>query len=263
MKVIKILGIVILIAVIAIAGVAYYLYQNLDSLLKDAIETYGTQAIGTQVTLNDIHVDLGNGKVSLNGLVIDNPPGYTSEYAMSLRQATVQFNYDSIQQKVIILDEILVDAPSIIAEEKNMKDINLKTLSDNLNASSASEPAPESEPLPEPSGESPSEPLLMVRKFTFSNAGLSLISSQYGDRDINMPTIQAENLGAPNGVTPNVLAQQMLKQILDQANEQIKKSVKKAARKKLKEKAEKELEERLSDDDREKLDDLKSLFKKD
>lgn len=262
MKVFKTLGVIFLLMALVVGGIAYYLFQNMDALLKDAIETYGTEAVGTKVSLDDIQVELREGRVSLTGLVIDNPPGYTSDYAMSLGKAVVQLNYDSIQKKVIILDEIMVDAPSIIAEEKNMKDINLKDLSDNLKKGTSEEvdPVPEEQ---EPTADPSNATLLMVRKFTFSNANLSLISSEYGDRNMVMPTINVADLGAPDGVTPDVLAQQMMRQILDQANKMIKKEVKKAAKKKVQEKAEKELEKHLSDDDKEKLEGLKSLFKKD
>ncbi|GAB1255760.1 hypothetical protein NBRC116494_02620 [Aurantivibrio plasticivorans] len=256
MKALKIfLGIVVVLAIV-IGGVSYYAVKNIDDIIKTAVEEQGSKAIGTQVTLGSAHVDWKNARVELKDLKIANPDGFSTDYVIALTEAVVDLNLDSLEKRVIILDEILVDGPSIIAEERDLK-INLKQLADNLpkgESAKASESADSTSSAP--------EILLEVKKFTFSDANLQLVSQEYGDRTLTVPTISQTNLGSPNGVTPDVLAQQLIDRVLDSANDAVTKATKNAAKEKVREKAKEELNERLSDEDKEKLDDLRSLLKR-
>lgn len=257
MKFVKIFGVILLLLVVVVGGVTYYVVNNIDGILKTAIETEGSKAVGTDVTLGSIKVDWQQGRITLSDLIIANPPGYTTDYAIAIGTAAVQVDYNSLQTGVITIQEILVDAPRLIAEEKNLTETNLTTLSNNLNKGAAATP---SEPSASSGGGD--EPLLMVEKFTFSNANIELVSSQYGDRDLTMPAINASNLGAPNGVTAEVLAQQLVDEVLDQATAAVKKATRDAAKEKVRSEVKDKIDEKLSDEDKAKLDDVRSLLKR-
>lgn len=255
MKLVKILGGLLIVVVIVVAAGVYYVYNNTDSLVKRAIEQYGSEATGTAVNVDGVHIDWQAGKIELTNLTVANPAGYSTPNALAVGTALVDVNYDSIREKIIIIDNILVDQAHVTAEEKNMSQINLKELSERL-------AQPESGGSGGTQGDSPSSDIkLALKQFTFSKAQLSLVSSRYGDRDDTLPTITASNVGVPNGLAPEALAKALLDQVLDKAIRQSKARLKDEAEDKLKEKAREKLEEKLSDKDKEKLDKLKSLFK--
>ncbi len=49
----------------------------------------GTELTGTKVSLEGTTIDLTTGGATLQGLTIDNPRGYSSDYALYLEKVTV------------------------------------------------------------------------------------------------------------------------------------------------------------------------------
>jgi len=255
MKALKIIGVLILLVIIGVGGLIYYGVQNLDGLIKTAVEKYGSEAVGTQVTLNEVKVDLRSGRIELHGLQVANPPGYTTPYAFALNQIAVQVQPGSIGGSPIVIDEILIEEPSINAEEKNLSQTNLTELANNLNKGGSSEPAPADEPAG-----STELPNIAVSSFQFNRANISLVSEQYGDRTINMPSFTTKNLGGSQGLPPNQLATALRDAVHDQATSAVKDATQHAAKHEIREKGKEAIDDNLSEDDKQKLDDLKSRF---
>jgi len=255
MKALKIFGVLVLLIVIGVGGLVFYGLQNIDSIIKTAVEKYGSEAVGTQVTLNSVNVDLGQGRIELHGLQVANPPGYTTPYAFALNQIAVQVNINSLSASPIVVDEITIDQPSINADEKNQSQPTLSELSANLPKSESAEPAPA-----EPMGEAGELPQIAVSAFNFSRANISLVSEQYGDSTVEMPSFSAKNLGGSAGLPPDQLAVALLDEVLDQATAAVKRATRDAAKDEMRSRANEAIDEKLSDEDKKKLDDVKSLF---
>jgi hypothetical protein len=253
-KVVKILGVLVLLVVVGVGGLVFYGLQNIDSFIKHAVEKYGSEAVGTQVSLNEVKVDLGQGRIELLGLEVANPPGYNTPYAFALNQIAVQVQPGSLTGSPIIVDEITIDNPSINAEERNLTQTNLSELAANVNSKSGdSAPA-------EPSAEAAELPNIAVSAFNFSRANISLVSEQYGDRTIEMPSFTAKNLGGSTGLPPEQLAVALLDEVLDQATAAVKRATGDAAKSEVRDRAKEAIDEKLSDEDKKKLEDVKSLF---
>ena len=148
-----------------ILGIALYvLLGNLDGLVKNTIEKVGTQLTGTNVQLSGVDIDLGNGSATLRGLEIDNPPGYTTDYAFQLDRVTVAIDLSSLGGSVIVLNEVIVEGARLNAEQKAAS----SNLSDLLRQVHANTKTAEQAPTEEaPSGE-PRDVRLAVRKFVFA-----------------------------------------------------------------------------------------------
>ena len=74
------------IAIIAGAGLlflaavaVYLLLSNLDSLVERGIEKFGSEAAGTKVSVDRVAIDLRQGRGSILGLTVANPPGFSRE----------------------------------------------------------------------------------------------------------------------------------------------------------------------------------------
>ncbi|MGH1471852.1 MAG: hypothetical protein ACRBCS_11700 [Cellvibrionaceae bacterium] len=256
MKALKIIGILFIILVAAVAGIAYYGYQNSGALIKDAVEKYGSEAIGTRVSLDTAKLNFDkdmNSSLKLSGLTVANPNGFSSDHALRLGEISVQLQPKSQAKELIIIDKILMFGAHLIAEEKNLNTTNLTTLADNLSqdgsASSQTETAPSS-----------TTPNLIVKSFEFNNATVDLISEQLGNQTIKMPSFSVKNLGGSKGLPPEELATALLDEILDQATTAVKKETRSAAKQKVRSELKDKINEKLSDDDKEKLESLKSLF---
>jgi len=103
------IGLVIVGAIIA-AGATLFL-GKLDGLIADAIETEGTAAIGTSVTVDSVETKLADGVAIINGLAIANTSGYKAKHALIIDAFTAKVDYQTQ-----IIEEIIISEPVINAE---------------------------------------------------------------------------------------------------------------------------------------------------
>lgn len=259
MKAIRIISVLVAILIFALGGLAYYGFNNLDRFVVQAVEHFGTKAVGTQVSLDKANIKVQQGRVELLGFQIANPPGFDSEYAFSLSKVITQVNLDRFiadESQPIGIREITIDGASVIAEQKNLTDTNLTVLAEMLNENTGSTSS-----TPEESDDAPGAArLIKVGSFTFSNANIKLITEEWGERDIQLPTISVKNLGGATGLPPEALATELMDIVLEQAEKATKKELESLAKKKVRSELKDRLDEKLDDDQKEKLESLKSLF---
>jgi hypothetical protein len=255
MKAGKIIGGIVLAAVAVIAVVVFLGLQNLDQIIKVAIETVGPRVTGTSVTLDSVKLELTNGRGELHGLQIDNPKGYSSPYAFYLGEVALQVDPKSLAGDVIVIKEVLVDGAKLIAEQKDLKQFNLQDLMDNMSQGSTKPVASE-----EASGDS--NVRLIIEKMSFLNNDASLISSQWGEKTLKIPDINLSNIGKQeNGLSPEQLGPAILEPLLKQVKQAVKKELEALAREKAENKLNEKMDEKLNDEQKEQVKGLKKLFK--
>lgn len=254
MKAIKIIAVVILVVVAGIGGLVFYGLSNLDSLVKTAVERFGSEAVGTQVTLNSVDIDLQSGRADLGGFTIANPEGYSTDYAFALDNIVVQLDPASVAgREVIVIREIIVDGASVIAELRSLRESNLRELADNIQGN-----LPDKKPVtePEPSSEY-TGPNLRVERFRFTNADISLVSDQFENRTLEMPAVTANDLGGEDGLPPKELAAALMDQVIQQAIAAVRNEIEGAARREIRSELQERTEESLNEEQRERLQDLR------
>lgn len=262
MKALKVIGVILIIAVIAIAGLFFYGISNLDSLIQTAVERFGSDATQTEVTLEGVEVELQNGRVQLSDLTIANPPGYSTDYAFALGRIAVQVDPSTLsasRDAVVVVDEITVDGASIIAELRGLQNSNLQELAGNVQSS-----LPEKgEEQPQPQADSVyTGPNFRVSRFEFSNAEIALVSQEFGDRTIEMPAVTANNLGGESGLPPEELAAALMNQVLDQAVTAVRNEVEGAAKRKVRSELKEKAEESLSEKEQGQLKELRDFLRR-
>lgn len=119
------------IIVIVIAVIAYML-SNLDSIVKEAVETQGSEITQAKVTLNEVEISASDGMARMAGLVIGNPEGFKSDYAFSLGGIKVKLDVGTVLEDKVIISEIAIDGPQIIYELGDSGN-NLDALKRNVN----------------------------------------------------------------------------------------------------------------------------------
>lgn len=107
---------------VAAAGAGWYLFHNLDRLVAHVIETSGSGMTGTAVRVEGVNVSLADGRATLTGLTVANPPGYSDEPAVSLGEISARVDYGTGT-----IAEIVARAPVIRVETRggstNLSDI--------------------------------------------------------------------------------------------------------------------------------------------
>ncbi len=92
------------------------LYSNLDAIVKDAIQTYGSEATKTTVSVADVKLELADGKATISGLKVGNPAGFSDPNIFELGMISTKIDVSTIDQNPIIIDEILIKAPAVVYE---------------------------------------------------------------------------------------------------------------------------------------------------
>ena len=267
MKFVKILLSVIIVVALVVSAAMFFVFKNMDDLIKTAVETVGSDVTQVQVSLNRVKTDLSAGRIELHNLSIANPEGFDGHYLFDMKQVAIQVNPASVRESmsggVIVIDEILIEAANISAEMKGTA-TNIQQLQKNVKASTSSNAKQTSKKLPVTSTKAESEAIdvrLMVAKFRFVDSQLQLSTDQWGNRTVNMPDIVMNNLGdRKTGLTPEQLANLVVERITKNVQKAIEKELKSAVKDEAEKQLEEELDKRLSDKDKKNLNKLKNLF---
>lgn len=123
-----VVGIVVILAVIL--GIFYF---NLDKVIIAAVEGYGSEVTKAEVTLDEVDLDLTSGKGALRGLKVGNPSGFEEPSAFSLGEVALAINISDSNEKLIHIEEIMVNAPQITYELNDTTN-NLDELKKNIDA---------------------------------------------------------------------------------------------------------------------------------
>ena len=253
MKTVKILLGLVAAALAVVVILAVVGLQNLDKIIKASVEEVGPTVTGTPVLLEEVKVSLSEGRGELRGLSVANPEGYSVASALSLGEIVLDIDTASLAGDVVVIDEVLIKGVKILAEHKGVKDTNLGALLERIKGEGSASTSDDS-------SSTESDVRLAVKKFTFSDSELKLVSDQFDQQLIRIPSIHLSNIGDPDiGLTPEELAVAVTEPLLDQARRAVSERVQDVAEDKAKEKLKEKLGDKL---DFEKVDKLKSLFGK-
>ena len=196
-----------LLLLIAIAGgVVYYALTNLSSIIESSIETFGSEATQTQVSLSSVDLSLAEGTAALNGLTVGNPSGYSSNNAVSLGRINVAIDLDSLQScsatgcDVVTLKEVSVDSPEILYE-LGQGGNNLETIQKNVEAYTAGLSGGSS------GSSSSSGTKLIIDRLVIRGGQIAVQRGDSKLADVPLPTIDMKNIGrSQGGVEPGQVA---------------------------------------------------------
>jgi len=261
----------VLIIIIAIGGGIFYVLNNLDSLVKAAIETYGSEATQTAVRVDSVKINLADGAGAISGLTIANSSGFSLPYAFSLGEIRTGIDLQSLQEEPYVINEITVLAPQVFVEINKDNKTNLNELKKNL---SAGMPAKSGGKTETPPASSAKEPRLIIRRITFADGTIEARAAALDNKEyqLKLPALDMKNLGGTKGATASELASEILTRLTDRASALVKEKIIDAELDKLKAKADARIEEekaklkQMTDEQKQEQEDkvkdkLKSLFK--
>jgi hypothetical protein len=192
---VKVIGVAIVLLLLLVVGVFVYVSYNTDSIVKNAIESIGTQYLGAPVKVNEVEIALQEGRGTLKGLEIGNPPGYNGAYAMRFGTVSVEMDVAHSSAQLIVLKRVTIDGARAAAIANTPKDTNFRALSSNLPTSSSGSPVK-----------------LIVDKLDLTNTQAA-VSSPLLTRalDVDVPDVHLTDIGrSTNGVDVGTVIAQVL-----------------------------------------------------
>lgn len=186
---------------LAAGGAIYFLAGNLDHIVREQIEAQGSAALGTQVRVGSVELDLREGRGRLRDLRVENPPDFPGGDLLSLGSISLVIDATSAlavlsgRSRHLIVDEVSVEAPraEVVVEEDGSS--NLQALEAGLSRAPSS-PASKS-------GEGP--PLLLtLKRVSVASAEVVADTRALGGkrRSLELPDFHMREVGGREGSPP-------------------------------------------------------------
>ena len=196
----KKLALGLLVVVVAVAGALYWLRGNMDGLIKDAIEKYGSEMTKATVRVAAVEIKPADGRGIIRGLSVGNPAGFKTDHALKVGEIEVAIDIASIAKEVVTVKKIGVNAPDIIYEKGDGMtnfDALLKNVADYVGPSEKKKEGGKK---------------LIVEDFTVRDAKVQASAAFMAGKTVAvpLPDIALRDIGkAKGGVTPGELGQEI------------------------------------------------------
>ena len=190
--------IVLAVMALVIAGAAYWAYNSLDVIVKYALEHYGPVVTGVSVNVGDVKLSPRDGQGRLKDIEIGNPQGFSAKRAAKLGQIAVSIDPTTAREPVVLIREIVIDAP-LITYERSGKDTNLDVIQRNIEGyvkrSASTQPAGES------AAGTAIRHKFVIEKLTIRGAKVTMTNPALKGQGItfDLPNVEMRDLGKRQG----------------------------------------------------------------
>jgi hypothetical protein len=127
------LGIVVVVAVLAIG-----LFAN--HALKVAVGSAGTKALNVGVRVDHADLSVFKGRIGLENLSINNPPGYQHDRLLELNGVVVLLDTKSLLDETVNITDIELSGTNVVLEQRGVSGNNLQDVIEQLPDEQESKP---------------------------------------------------------------------------------------------------------------------------
>ncbi|MEY3832236.1 MAG: hypothetical protein RJA82_1184, partial [Pseudomonadota bacterium] len=173
MKILKMIIISVVVLAAIVLGVAYYSSGKIDAYVKTAIEQYGSESLGTKVSVGEVNISLRQTTATITNLEIANPPGFNDPAAFKAGLIQITLNSKESKLDSVVIDRILLNSPMVYYIKTKQTD-NLSALQDNVARSDKEHQS--SDQAGDPKGKKDKDrqqPRILIKKFDIEGANLS------------------------------------------------------------------------------------------
>ncbi len=183
---------------VVVIGTLFLVWTNLDGLVKGAIQSFGSEATKTRVTVSDVKLSLETGEAKISGLNVSNPDGFSDPNIFELGMISTKIDTSTLNQNPIVIDEVIIYAPSVVYEINKSGTSNVDVLKNNLAQSTASADSGGSSA---DSGSGGDELKMIIRKLVVEGGKAKVRIAALGDAQqiVNLPKIQLTDVGKKSG----------------------------------------------------------------
>ena len=194
----------IFLALLVIGGLLIWrVVANLDAIVAGLIEDAGSSALGTQVAVSGVELNLGEGRATIAGLTVANPDGWTAANAFELDRISVALDLQSLNAPVLVIRDVDIDTSRVAYELRADGSNNLQDLLDGIETSEPTEP----EAAP-----SESSLLLRIDQLAFDGLEMSVTAESpeaeggVQEQQLALPALNMSNVGGTEGAPPEAIA---------------------------------------------------------
>lgn len=193
------------VVVLLLGGGLFYVFSQLDHLVARVIETQGSAATGTNVSVGGVSIRLREASGDISRLTVANPGGFRG-VALEFGNFSIDIDGSTVTSDPVVINEVIVREARVNVLQQGTAN-NLKALLDNLSGGAPAEPRAD-----ESAG-----PKIIIERFVLENAAASVSLPDLDERrEVAVPTITLTDIGrATNGATASQAARQILTPVLE------------------------------------------------
>jgi len=177
---------------VIVVGMLMFVWSNLDNIVKQSIQSFGSEATKTEVSVADVKLKLDVGQATITGLTVGNPAGFTDPNIFELGNISTKIDISTISQNPIVIDEVVISALVVIYEINKSGLSNVDVLKKNLGIAGDSSA----------SGSGDGDGLKMIiRKLVVegTKARVRIAALGNAEQTVNLPRIQLADIGKKSG----------------------------------------------------------------
>jgi len=183
---------------LTIVGAVVWVMTSYETIVKNIVHKYGSQIVGTDVSIKGLDIALFDGEASVKEIVVANPKGYKTPHFISLGGISVKVDTNSILSDTIVIESIVVEKPSLSYEIISLTQNNVKEIQNNITKNTASTDQVEKKDVKEvtetPKKESASKKVVI--KHLQIKSGEIIAAMPGGDVTVPLPDVDMRNIGA-------------------------------------------------------------------
>lgn len=232
MKTSRVILLILAVLAVILGGAILYLVRNLDSIVEAAIEKYGTIAAGTAVRVETVGIQLKEGRGTVKGLTVSNPPGFSNRNIFTLGETSLALDTGSLTSDLPVIEEIRIGEPALLFEVNGSGKTNLDALKKNVQQIGERK---KKEP-----GAEKNQSRLMVKRVTIEGGEGILDLTAVGGKEYTakLPPVTLTDIGGRKGVTPTALGEAVLAALIKELEQAaVRQGVEKAVRGRIEEEA--------------------------
>ena len=202
-KALENLRIILLVIVIAVAAVVIVVDLFADRAVKIGIEAAATKTLNVRVSVDNAKLSIMGGRLALQNLLIDNPPGYEHDKLLELKDAEIAVDVRSLLSDVVHIREIKLDGADVVLEQRGISGNNLQDVIKSIPS------GPEAEGGPGAAGKK-----LHIDNLEISNITVKVkllpVPGKADTVTLKLSPIRMTNLGSDNKLDTAVLSGKIL-----------------------------------------------------
>lgn len=198
-------GVLYLFLTLIVLVIIAYLFAA--QIVKKAISIVVPPITQTEASVDDVDLSLFHGNVTITGLKLGNPQGFSKQNIFEMGRVSVMFEPKSLLSPTIIVRSVIMEGTRVSVEMRGNGQTNIGVLNQNvqnyLNTHQSIEPNESNT-----TSESQSDKKVIIQDLAITDSQLTL--GMAGQMiTINLPNIYQKNIGADNdGKTiPEMVAQ--------------------------------------------------------
>lgn len=186
----------------AVTGLGWFwLSRNMDTLVKEAIQSYGSSITQAPVRVGGVKLSPKDGRGSISQLVVGSPPGFKATHTLKVNQIDLEMDMATVTQDVVVIRHIAIVAPDVVYE-KGVQSTNFDAISNNIAKTIGTSTGSDNTKARK----------FIVEKLIIQNAKAQASAPFLEGKTVavTLPDITLINLGrAKGGITPGELAQEV------------------------------------------------------